>query len=118
MHYIVQLDKNENIQEVELQEQSRFIKSIIDVLEFPISWNPDEPLTMETKISLRKQFDKFSIHILDDMNGGLKIYANSELLAEWKKPVYILKEDKNKNIYKEMNVSFTTSFEKGVPNNK
>jgi hypothetical protein len=116
MNYIVQLDKNEDAQEVELQEQSRFIKSIIDALNFPISWNPDEHLTIEMKLSLRKQFDKFSIHILDDMNGGLKIYANSELLAEWKKPIYILKEDKNKRIYKEMNVSFWTSFEKGGNN--
>lgn len=120
MHYIIQLDKNENIEEVEIQEQSRFIKSIIDALQFPISWDPDVPLTMEKKLDLRKQFDKFSIHILDDMNGGLKIYANTELLAEWKKPFYILKEDINKKnvkkIYKEMNVSFWTSFEKGGNN--
>lgn len=110
MKYKVLLDRSENISEVEAQEQARFVKSVLEAHGIPNQFDPDEPLSVEAKMKLRKFLTDHSINIIDDMHGGLKVFAETELIAEWKKPSYIYKTDKTK-LYAEMHVSFWTAYE-------
>lgn len=116
MQYTILLNKNEKTREIEAQEQARFIKSVLEALEVPIEWNPEEPLTIEKKIELRKAFATYNINIISDNDGGLKILANNERIGEWYKCGYKLKndpkqEDRSKKLYLEMTVNFWTIFE-------
>jgi hypothetical protein len=116
MQYTILLDKNEKTREVEAQEQSRFIKAVMEALEVPVEWNCDEPLTVSKKIELKKVFAANKINVIDDMDGGIKVFVGNEIVAEWKKCAFKLKIDKtkidpNKQLYLEMYVNFWTSFE-------
>jgi hypothetical protein len=116
MRYTILLDKNENTKEVEAQEQSRFLKTIIESLDLPIAFDPDETLTVDSKIELRKSFDKYSINVINDLDGGLQIFVGQDLVGEWKKCKYKLKQDltkpdPNKRLYFEMQVDFWNAFE-------
>jgi hypothetical protein len=116
MQYTILLDNRENTKAVESQEQARFIKTILESLQVPIEWNPDDILTVESKMKLRKSLEAYSINILNDTDGGLKIFANKDLIGDWYKPNYILKQDNkqidpNKRLYMEMHINFWTVFE-------
>lgn len=116
MRYTILLDNSEKIREVETQEQARFIRSLLDALEVPIEWNPDEQLTVESKIQFKKSLNIYNINVIDDADGGLKVYVNNEMIGEWIKCKYKLKEDpsqldSNKKLYLEMNVNFWSIFE-------
>lgn len=118
MQYKLLLARSENIKEVEAQEQARFVKSTLEALEVPHEFNPDEPLTIECKLKLRKSLDAFNMNIIDDMNGGIKIYVGAELTAEWKKVSCKMKLDKTipdpkKQLYTEMTINFWTALEQG-----
>lgn len=49
------------------------------------------------QIRLRKHMDTFDISIIDDRDGGTKIYVYTDeqhvLIAEWKKCIFVYKED-------------------------
>lgn len=116
MRYTILLDKNEKTKEVETQEQARFVKSILEALEVPIEWNPEEPFSVEEKLKLRKSLSSYNINIIGDTDGGLKIFVKDELIGEWYKCSYKLKQDyaqidPAKKLYLEMIVNFWTTFE-------
>jgi hypothetical protein len=116
MRYTILLDRNEKTKDIEAQEQSRFVKTVLEALEVPIDWNPDEPLTVQSKIELRKSFNTHKINVIDDMDGGLKVFHNNDLIGEWYKCSYKLKEDisqidPKKRLYLEMNIHFWMIFE-------
>lgn len=116
MHYAILLNKSEDTKQVEAQEQSRFIKSITEALGIELDWNPDEELTIEKKQELQSAFKKFNISIVDDADGGLKIYVERDMIAEWFKCKYKLKQDhsiidRKKQLYLEMNINFWSVFE-------
>lgn len=116
MRYKIKVSRNDNLKAVEAQEQSRFIKSILEALEVPVEWNPDEPLSIDTKLKLRKEFDNYKINIIDDGDGGLKFFVETEIIAEWKKSVCRLIEDASKSkmserLYYELEINFWTIFE-------
>ena len=119
MKYKILLNKDDKTKEIEAQEQARFIKSILEAIDIPIQWNPDEPLSINDKIKFRNSLHTYGIHIIDDMDGGLKIFAKDELVAEWTKAKYKLKEDPsninpNKRLYLEMNIEFWSLFEEAT----
>lgn len=116
MQYTILLDKNESTKQVAAQEQARFIKSILEALEVPLDWNPDEPLSVDKKIELLKILSNYNINIIDNLDGEISIYVNTDLIAEWKKCKYKLKRDltqidPKKKLYIEMEVSFWSIFE-------
>lgn len=116
MQYTVLLDKSTNIREVEAEEQTRFVLSIIEALEVPFEWDSNEPFTILDKVRLRKVLSQYQITVLDDMGGGVKIYLEHQQIAEWKKPLYILKEDPSqidpkKRLFIEMKCEFDSIFE-------
>lgn len=118
MEYCILLNRNEDTKSVEGQEQSRFIKSILEALEVPIEFNPDEALSIENRQKLRHHFKEFNLHIIDDINGGIKVYVGEDLIGEWYKSTYKLKQDLTQKhhqdrLFLEMLVKFWTIFEEG-----
>lgn len=116
MRYTILLDKNEKTKDIEAQEQSRFIKTVLEALDVQIEFNPNEPLTIESKMALRKSFTDYKINVIDDMDGGLKIFVSNDLIGEWYKCGYKLKQDPSqldpkKRLYLEMSVHFWMIFE-------
>lgn len=116
MQYEILLSKSENTKAIEEQEQSRFIKSVLESLEVDIDYDPEEPLSGEDRQRLRSNFRQFNLGIIDDRDGGLKILLGQDLIAEWYKATYKLKQDLSEpdphnRLYLEMSVSFWTIFE-------
>jgi hypothetical protein len=116
LNYNILLDRREDTRAIEIQEQNRFIKSVLEALGVQIEWTPDEPLSIEGKQNLRKEFSKFNIRTINDMDGGIKFFVGEDLIAEWYKVKYKLKQDLSKidhreQLYLEMNVNFWTIFE-------
>jgi hypothetical protein len=110
------LSRSEDTKAVESQEQSRFIKSVLEALEVPIDFEPDEPLSVVEHQRLRQAFKEFNIHVIDDVDGGIKITIGDDLIAEWYKSTYKLKQDSSQpnaqdRLYLEMTVNFWTIFE-------
>ena len=116
MKYEVLLSRNENIQAFEEAEQARFLKSFLETLDVPIEYNPDQELTIEDRIRLRQELEKFNLHVINDRAGGLQIRLGQNLIAEWYKATYKLKQDLSEprpenRIYLEASLSFWTTFE-------
>ncbi len=117
MQYSILLAKDENIKEVEELEQSRFIRTILEAVGIPIDfWEVDQPLSVSDKIKFRDAMSKYDISIIDDMDGGLKIYHEKDIIGEWFKCEYILKKDigeidPRKKLFFEMKVNFWSVFE-------
>lgn len=116
MEYIVLLDSTSNLREIEAEEQTKFVISMIEALEIPFEWNSNEPFSILDKIRLRKVLAQYNVSVIDDMEGGIKIFLEREKVAEWKKASYVLKEDPSqidpkKRLYIEMKCSFSSIFE-------
>ena len=111
MEYNLLLDRNENVRKVEAEEQSRFILSVIEALGIPFEYDTDAEFTPLDKIRLKKALAEFNIAIIDDMAGSVKIYLERELIAEWEKASYLLREDpsaldRRQRLYIEMRCSW------------
>lgn len=116
MQYTILLNKNEKTKEVEAQEQARFVKSVLESLEVPVEFNPEEPLSIESKINFIKSLNVYNINIINSSDGELKVYLNKDLVGWWKKCTYKLKQDytqidRNKRLFIEMSIDFWTVFD-------
>lgn len=117
MKSIILLNSNENTKQVEEEEKTRFIKSILEIMGVPIGdiWQ-GESLSVQDKIQLRALLSTYSIKIIDDSDGKLSFYVENELVAEWNIPYYKMKKDlseidPNKKLYKEMHVDYWSIFD-------
>jgi hypothetical protein len=120
VEYKILLDKNANLREVEAEEQTKFVISVIEALEVPFEWNSNESFSLLDKIRLRKILGQYNIAVIDDMNGGVKIFLERDKIAEFYKPAYILKEDyaeidPRKKLYIEARCSFDSIFDGEQP---
>lgn len=116
MQYVVLLNSSANFREAEAEEQTRFIMSIIEALEVPFEWNANEPLSILDRIRLRKVLSQYNISVIDDMDGGVKMFLDRDKIAEWHKALFILKEDPSqvdpkKKLFVEMKCSFSSIFD-------
>jgi hypothetical protein len=117
MEYTILLDSQSNVRDVEVEEQTRFVISIIEALEVPFEWDSNVAFTVFDKVRLRKVLGQYNVSVIDNMDGGVKIYLEREQIAEWIKPSYILKEDPSqidpkKKLYIEMKCVFNSIYEK------
>lgn len=118
MEGTILLDAHENTKQIEEEEKNRFVKNILETVGIPMEkvWDDKEQLSIEGKIKLRNILSSYSVNIIDDMDGGLKIYVDKEVVAEFKKPFYILKRDNNqidpkKRAYLEMQITTWSAFD-------
>ena len=112
------LNYNENTGKIEDEEKSRFIKGILDSMSVPLEglWEDDIELSVENKIKLRNIFSSYNIKIIESPDGEVEIYVDNDLIAEWKKPRYVLKRDivardPDKKLYLEMHISYNSVFD-------
>lgn len=78
--------------EIELQEKTKWVRLILGKLGLPVEkWK--ENLTMDDLRKIRLELKSLEIDIIDDSNNGIEIYIKNDLIAEWRKPHYILKKN-------------------------
>lgn len=112
------LNYDANTHLVEKEEQDRFIRSLLDQMGVPVLefWHSDEPLSVEQRIKLRELLGAYHIDILDHKDGHLQVFVERELIAEWHKATYKIKQDlsqldRKKQLYLEMNINCWSVFE-------
>lgn len=115
---IILLNSNENTRKIEDEEKSRFIKGILNSMSVPLEglWEDDIELSIENRIKLRNIFSNYNIKIIESPDGEVDIYVDNDLIAEWKKPRYVLKRDivtrdPEKKLYLEMHISYNSVFD-------
>lgn len=118
MNGTILLNYNENTKQVEDEEKTRFLRTLLDQMGVPISdfWAEEGPLTIESKIKIKKTLITFGIQVVDDLDGHLVVYVEGEKVGEWNKCTYKLKRDlaqldPKKQLYLEMEVNCWTIFE-------
>ena len=118
MEGTILLNSNDNTKQVEEEEKSRFVKSILEIMGVPISeiWSSDQELSVEEKIQLRSLLSTYNIKVIDDSDGQLQIYVDGELIGRWDKPSYILKRDlseldPNNQLYLELTYKYWSIFD-------
>jgi hypothetical protein len=111
MKTTILLSHTENTRQVEEEEKTRFLRSILEEMGVPIQeiWEQDLPLTVDQRMKLRKLLVAYGIQTIDDLDGGLRIFVEGQKVAEWMKPTYKLKRDlkemdRRKQLYLEMSV--------------
>lgn len=114
------LNYDDNTKQVEEEEKSKFLRSLLEQMGVPVeefwSTTTDKPLSVNQRIKLRSILTTYGIQVIDDLDGHLQIYVEGELVGEWFKCEYKLKKDlrqidPRKQLYLEMLVNFWTIFE-------
>lgn len=119
------LANREDVRMVEAEEQLNFVLSVLHasgVSEEKLQACLTDGLlaSVENKIAFRKICEKEQISIIDDSDGGVKLYMKSDnqdvLVAEWFKPSYILRTDhsvldRSKKMFIEIHTHWWTVFE-------
>lgn len=132
MKWVVLCNKDD-IRKTESEEQLSFIRQNIEfalndidleqdslpALESCFPDNDSELYTVEQKINLRKVLGHFNISVLNDRDGGVKIYLDRQVFAEWRKPTFVLKEDssvldRNKKLYGEITFDAWSQFQENI----
>lgn len=116
---IIQADR-EDLRTVETEEQYIFIFDILAQCGIPIEelepCLPVDEITVSQRMALRKLCTQYNVTISDDFDGGIKIYVNDDVIAEWKKPHIVLRtdpsaKDRTKRLYIEIHCSWWSLFE-------
>lgn len=118
MKATILLDKNENLQKVEDEEKTRYLRGILEQMGLPIQefWTNDGPLSIDQRMKLRGVLGTFGVQVIDDLDGHMQIYVEGEKVAEWFKSTYKMKtdlreRDPRKRLYLEMEVNCWSLFE-------
>lgn len=118
MESVILLNSNENTRQVEEEEKNRFVQHILQTIGLPLDdiWDNEGNLSLEGKIKLRNLLNVYGVQLIGTSDGELQIFAEGEMIAEWKKPTYILKRDLSqidpkKKLYLQMHVNYYSIFE-------
>ena len=80
--------------EAEMQQKAKWVRNILGHIGLPVEeWA--ENLSMQDLRRLRVELKSLDIDIIDDTDNGLEIYYQGNIIAEWRRPLYVLKEDRN-----------------------
>ena len=117
------LANREDVRKVEAEAQHDFIFFVLESLEIPTDILEEcfpetglDDFGVEQKIKLRKYLRQFDVHIIHDGDGGIKIYVDRDVVAEWKKCIFSLREDRsaidpNDRLYVEVHINYWTIFD-------
>ena len=118
MKSIILLNSNENTNQVEEEERTRFVRSILETMGLPLDdiWDENGKMSVEQKIKFRNILSAYNIQVVDDIEGGTKLYCDGQTIGEWKKCEYILKQDAKqrdprKKLYLEMHIDCFSIFD-------
>ena len=111
----------EDCKTAEVEERDSFIKNVLNAIGIDgldDIWPDVQIESVEDKIKFRRLMQTYDIDILYDGDRGVKIYVDDDMIAEWKKPRFILRSDpsarnpRNKTFY-EMIIDYWSMFEQG-----
>lgn len=107
----------EDARKVEEEERNLFLRGVLEQMGVSLDevW-PEIILTAEQKRKLRDILSQLELEIVDDGDRGFKIYSRDDLVAEWFKPRFILREDRSaktvsKRLYYEMIIKTESLYE-------
>jgi len=122
MQQTILLNATENTKQVEREEQAAFIHSVLTIMGVDeaihsagIDWQGKD-MPVDDIIKMRKLLSNYQLEIVNDMDGGVKIFCEQQLIAEFKKPTYTLRQDlkavdPRKKLYVEMKTELWSIFE-------
>ena len=114
-----------NYRDVEKEWQYEFVYYVLESIGIPeevlAGCFPEEGMdafTVAHKIELRTYMNKFDVTIVDDRDQGIKIFVEQDKVAEWKKCIFVLREDPkevdpSKRLYMEIKADVWTIFDDG-----
>lgn len=112
------LNYDENTKQIEEEEKTRFLRSLLEQMGVPINefWTTDNLLSISQRIKLRGLLATYQIQVIDDLDGHMQVYVEDQLVGEWYKCTYKLKRDlrqldPRKQLYLEMEVNCWSLFE-------
>lgn len=112
------LNYQENTHQVEEEEKTRFLRSLLEQMGVPIEdfWTSETNLSTAAKIKLRGVLSSFGVQVVDDLDGHLQVYVEGELVGEWNKCTYKIKKDlreidPRKRLYLEMQINCWSLFD-------
>lgn len=129
---MIRLSDRDKFRDVENEWQWEFVYYVLTNLGIPEDLIDEcfpetlDEITPEHKTSLRELLYQFDVSIIDDKDGGIKIYVAEPskedapptyiLVAEWKKCKFVFKEDlseidPNYRIYVEIHADVWTIFD-------
>jgi hypothetical protein len=118
MKATILLNHTDNTRQVEEEEKTRFLRSILEQMGVPIQdfWTDEVIISVDQKIRLRDLISSFGILVLDDQDGRMQIYVEGEKVASWDKPTYKLKSDlsqldRKKRLFLEMTIECNSLFD-------
>jgi hypothetical protein len=106
----------EDTHKIEQEEKEKFLRVILEIVEVPLGfWNPEEPLSFDTKRKLHSELLRYNIEVLNDYGGDLEIYKDRILIGKCLKPTFKVKQDlkqinPRKKFYLEMEVQFESKL--------
>ncbi|MFZ4795983.1 MAG: hypothetical protein ACOYMA_00720 [Bacteroidia bacterium] len=112
--------KREEQTEKELSEKSRWVRNILSSIGLSTD-NWAENLTMNDIRKIKSELKSLNIDIIDDTDNGLEIYYDNNLIAEWRRPRYVLREnrlerDPQSRYYLEMHINSRSVFDENEKN--
>lgn len=118
MKATILLNYNESTQQVEEEEKTRYLRSLLEQMGVPIQefWTTESVLSINQRIKLRGLLATYGIQVIDDLDGHMQVYVEGEKVADWFKCTYKLKRDlrerdPRKQLYLEMEVNCWSLFE-------
>lgn len=88
---IIMIKRDEQVDR-ELKEKSKWVREILGKIGLPVEeWS--EELSMDDIRRIRTELKNLDLDILDDCDNGLEIYYQGNLIAEWRRPRYVLIEN-------------------------
>lgn len=117
------LCNRDDFKSIEVELRSQFIRATVEEMGIKLDevWPEDKIIfeTVEDKIKFREVLAKYNILVIDDHDGGTKIYVEEEMIGEWKKTKYQLQTDlsqidPSKKVYIKMLVECWSVFEDGA----
>jgi hypothetical protein len=123
MQGVILLDYGENTHQVEEEEKTRFLKSLLEqmfenteVFSNILALWPEDHLSVENKVKLRSILNKWGIVVIDSNGDCMKVLLDNEEIAIFNKPFYKLKKDlqvrdPKKRIFVEMHINCWSKFD-------
>lgn len=122
MKATILLNHNENTQQVEEEEKTRYLRGLLEQMGVPVQefWTHESVLSISQRMKLRGVLATYGVQVIDDLDGHMQVYVEGELVAEWFKSTYKLKRDlrerdPRKQLYLEMEVNCWSLFEEAEP---
>jgi hypothetical protein len=123
MKEIILADR-ENCREIANQFKYSWFREVLSQTGMDLSecFSEDEEQSIEQKAKLRRVLNDNDIVVLDN-NEEIKIYIQKEIIAEWNKPIYNLKQDisqinPKKKFYVNIEIDYWSVFDNLENNEK